>query len=285
MTAAPPGEAERLDEARAGVLVTKLEQGFQGSEYDPWCVLRHQQLLDALDRRKHHRFAVWPAADPVGVGYLSNNATFVVAGARAAGDPLARFADGSGWRVLIGDIEPGEEIVRHASRGLLRRGPRAREQRLMVTRQAVDLAPPAGWAEGTLSHLDDVTELACRLHVEDQMGPALSRAGRQAVRSRMRESLRSGRTWVVVRSGRTVAKVDVPLFGRRRGAQIAGVHVDEHHRGQGLATSLVTLVVRRLLDEGALGVTLHVRSDNLPALRSYAHAGFTDLGPWMLALR
>ncbi|MGI8573869.1 MAG: GNAT family N-acetyltransferase [Egibacteraceae bacterium] len=285
MTSAPPGQAEGLDEARSRLLQTKLEQGFTGSAYDAWCVLRHQQLLDALDRRQHQRFAVWPGENPVGVGYLSGNGTLVVAGDRAAGTPLAHFADGSGWRVLIGDIGPAEEIVRHASKGLLRRGPRAREQRLMATRQAVDHPPPQGWAEGTLGHLDDVAELACRLHVEDQMGPPLSRAGRQAVKSRMRDSVRSGRTWVVVRSGKVVAKVDVPLFGRRRGSQIAGVYVDEKYRGQGLATGLVTLVARRLLADGALGVTLHVRSDNGAALHSYGRAGFVDCGAWMLALR
>lgn len=285
MTSAPPEHAERLDDARVARLQSKLEQGFAGSEYDAWCVLRHQQLLDALDRRRHHRFAIWPPDDPVGVGYVASNGTLVVAGARAAGDPLARFTDGSGWRVLVGDFEPAEEIVRHASKGLLRRGPRAREQRLMATRQPVQLEPPRGWAEGRLEHLDDVAELACRLHVEDQMGPPLSRAGRSAVKSRMRESLQSGRTWVVVRSGRAVAKVDVPLLSRRRGAQIAGVYVRKDHRGQGLATGLVALVTRRLFEQEVLGVTLHVRSDNAAAIRSYERAGLVDCGAWMLALK
>ncbi len=117
------------------------------------------------------------------------------------------------------------------------------------------------------------------------MGPPIPRASRAGVRSRMRDSILRGSTWVVERQGRPVAKIDLSISSRSRGAQIAGVYVDPEHRGGGIAASGVAAVSRALLDDGVPGVTLHVRSDNAPALRAYARAGMVDRGAWILALR
>nr|MBA2579026.1 GNAT family N-acetyltransferase [Euzebyaceae bacterium] len=40
-----------------------------------------------------------------------------------------------------------------------------------------------------------------------------------------------------------------------------------------------------LLADGFPVVTLHVRSDNAPAIAAYTRAGYTDQGAWLLALR
>jgi predicted GNAT family acetyltransferase len=90
---------------------------------------------------------------------------------------------------------------------------------------------------------------------------------------------------VVERGGRVVAKVDVSLYSRRRGAQLAGVYVDAQHRGQGIASTAVATICDELLIDGVPGVSLHVRADNATAISAYRRAGMVDMGPWLLALR
>jgi hypothetical protein len=127
--------------------------------------------------------------------------------------------------------------------------------------------------------------MACALHVEDKMGPPLARSTRPAVRARMADSVAHGLTYVVERDRAVVAKFDLSLHSRTRGAQIAGVYVLPDYRGQGITTSAVAAIVRELLGNGLPGVTLHVRADNPPAIAAYRRAGLHDRGAWTLAMR
>lgn len=248
-------------------------------------VLSHQQMLAALDVGAYERFRVWPVADPSGVLYQAPSGTSVVAGRLDAAEPLARVADELGWRVLIGDAPVTAAVLEALPKGLLRKRYDAREQRFMTSTTPTAGRVPRGLRRGRVRDLDALVDQACRLHVEDLMGPPIARSGRPSVRARMLESLKRGNTWVVERDGQVVAKVDVALHSSRRGAQIAGVYVDAAWRGRGLATGAVRAVTRRLFDEGLPGVTLHVRADNEPGLRAYRRAGFVDRGAWILALR
>ncbi|MDP9406059.1 MAG: GNAT family N-acetyltransferase, partial [Actinomycetota bacterium] len=142
-----------------------------------------------------------------------------------------------------------------------------------------------GYRRATARDVDALTEHACRLHVEDRMGPPIARSNRPAVRARMSDSIVRGLTFVVERNGVAVAKLDLSLRSRRRGAQIAGVYVMPAYRGQGIAGGAVATLARELLAEGLPGVTLHVRADNAAAIAAYRRAGLTDRGPWTLALR
>ncbi len=247
---------------------------------------RHQFLLDALDRGEHSRFAIWPEHGVDAVIYVSTAGTVVPAGAPEAGPALAGAAEGSAWRVLIGDAPVARAVVEATGRSVFRRKPMAREQRFLLARNVPGtVVPPEGFKAAGLEHLSEVTELACLLHVEDQMGPPIPRASRAGVRGRMRDSILRGTTWVVERDGHVVGKVDLSIASRRRGAQIAGVYVLESHRSQGIATRSVAAITRTLLDSGYPAVSLHVRSDNVPAIRAYQRAGFVDEGAWILALR
>lgn len=272
-----------VDERLVPAVLAFLERPVPGGDSTD-AVLAHQLLLDALDRGERQRLLVWPGEEPRAVGHLSTTGTLVVAGDPAAGAPLAAHVDGAGWRVLLGDAPLAERILDVSSRAIMRRRPRAREQRFMVTRDPADLEGPVGLRRARPHDLEAVSDLACRLHVEDRMGPPLSRGARAGVTERMRESIRRGATWVVERDG-VVAKVDVSLASPRRGAQIAGVFVEHTWRGRGLATRAVAAISRELMGDGLPGVTLHVRADNTSGRAAYAKAGFVDCASWMLALR
>lgn len=283
MSALPAStRARRLQPSEATRLIARLESGFGGASD----ALAHHFMLDALDRREFPRFVVWPPDDPVGVIFLGAAGSVLAAGDPAAGQALAGEAERADWRVLLGDAAPCQAILDASSKGFFRRRHSVREQRFMATTTPLGSPSMDGLRRATVGDLEQVTDFACRLHVEDRMGPPLSRAGRSAVRSRMHDSIAAGATWVVERRGRAVAKIDLPLQSRRRGAQLAGVYVDEVWRGRGIATAAVGALVSFLLTVDEMpAVCLHVRADNEPAQRAYRRAGLTDRGAWLLALR
>lgn len=286
MSAAPTDDRILVvDERTAPQAAALLERPPPGGDRVD-AVLRHQQILDALDRHEYRRVVVWPDDEPVAVAHLASTGTLVVAGGQEAGRSLGSYLAGSGWRVLLGDAGLAEAVLAATPKGLRRRGISAREQRFMSLRDPAPIPEPGGFRLAGQSDLEAVTEMACRLHVEDRMGPPLSRVARTGVAQRMRSSIARSLTWVVDAEGvGPIAKVDVSLWSRTRGAQIAGVYVYEGWRGRGLATGAVAAVGRRLVASGLPGVTLHVRADNAPGRGAYHRAGFADQGPWLLALR
>ena len=60
-------------------------------------------------------------------------------------------------------------------------------------------------------------------------------------------------------------------------AEILSVAVAGRRRGRGLARKLLGLHLRRLAGLGARTVFLEVGEDNVPAIRLYRRAGFTDM--------
>jgi uncharacterized protein len=221
MTAAslqPP--AARLVPDGAGAVLRLLEGGAIDS------VLRYQHFLRALDHGEFDRFAVWPEGAPRSVLYAAPGGTVMAAGDAAGGPALAPEANRLGWRVLLGDEGLCGAVLDALPRRLLRRPASSREQRFMVVtdpRAAAAVPQVAGLRRAELRDVDVLTDFACRLHVEDQMGPPIPRSGIASVRARMLDSVGHGLTWVVDPGPRPVAKVDVALSSRRRGAQIAGV--------------------------------------------------------------
>lgn len=276
--------ARRLRPHDAGRLAAALQSGFGADRVggDP---LANQHLLDGLDRGDHARFVVWPEPAPLAVLYQGPSGALMAAGDPAAAPALVGAAERFDWRVLLGDAGICQALLDAGTHGFFRRRPAAREQRFMAATAATGPPRMEGLRPASAGDLELLTDFACRLHVADRMGPPISRAGRGAVRGRMQESIGAGRTWVVERGGRAVAKIDLPLYSPRRGAQMAGVFVEERWRGQGIGSQAARALVAILLDEGLPGVTLHVRADNEQAKAAYRTAGFGDRGPWTLALR
>lgn len=280
---APP--AARLEPELEAHVVALLETDF-GRLARAEGVLANQVLLDALDHGERERFLVWPAYEPRAVLYISATGTLVPAGDPRAAETFATAAERAGWRVLVGDAPISEALLDSYPRGLFRRRPHGREQRFMATRSALEDAPrPQGFRRATYEDVPVLTDFACALHVEDQMGPPLARSTRPAVRARMADSVARGLTYVVERDRSVVAKFDLSLHSRDRGAQIAGVFVAADYRGRGITAGAVATIVRELLEDGLRGVTLHVRADNTVAIAAYRRAGLEDWGAWTLAIR
>lgn len=287
VTASHEPRAAQLSRGGVARLVELLEDDFGRAADAGDGAVAHQFLLDALDRGEHRAMTVWPAAgDPAGVCYVGSGGLLVPGGLPTAAGPLAAAVRTSGWRVLVGDLTIGTAVVDAAGAGIFRRRPYAREQRLMVADRRPDVpTEPTGLRRAVIGDLDLLTEFAAGLHVEDQMGPPLSRSGRSSVQQRVAGSIRRGSSWVVELDGAVVAKVDVSIESRRRGAQLAGVFVDRRWRGRGLARRAIAELTRRLLDAGLPSVTLHVRADNTPAIHAYEAAGYAQRRRWLLALR
>ena len=289
MTLAAPKDAHPVRLPRDGVarLMHRLEWDFGRARTSAEGTTAHQFLLDALDRGEYRAMTVWPTvAEPRGASYVGAGGLVVPAGLPDAAGPLAMAVRGSSWRVLVGDLTMGEAIVDEAASGLFRRRPYAREQRLMVADgPAAAELEPTGLRRADAADVDRLAEFACDLHVEDKMGPPLTRGGRASVQQRVRNGVRRGTSWVVEIDGDVVAKIDVSIESRRRGAQLAGVFVDPRWRGRGIARRSIAQLTTRLLEAGLPHVTLHVRADNVAALRAYEAAGFEQRRRWLLALR
>lgn len=284
--AASDPRADRLSREGVARLVRLLESDFGRAADTADGVAANQFLLDALDRGEHRAVSVWPADAPEGACYVGSGGLVVPTGLPSAAHALAAAVRPSGWRVLVGDLALGEVIVEQSSAGLFRRRPYAREQRLMVFEAGTGHQPHCpGLRPAEQRDLERMTDFACGLHVEDQMGPPLSRSGRSAVQQRVSASIRRGSSWVVERDGRAMAKIDVSIESRRRGAQLAGVFVDPYQRGRGIARQGIADLAHRLVRSGMPYVTLHVRADNAPAIRAYEAAGFVQRRRWLLALR
>ncbi len=288
MTATPSRpKAVRLRHDDVVAVTEALEQDFGRLARGTWDP-RHHYLLDALDRGEAQRFVVWGDDRPRAVVHIGLTGTVVPAGDPRGARDLIPFVDRSRWRIMIGD----EGITRSlldlsGGRSWWRRRPAVRIQRFLTVdaTSAVPGETPPGFRRGYRHDLRWLEDFACRLHVEDRMGPPLQGAARAGVRQRMAESVDRGMTWVVEREGRPVGKVDLSLHSRRRGAQIAGVFVDDDWRGRGIGTAMVAALSRELLEVGLPVVSLHVRDDNDPAIRAYRNAGYVERGNWLLALR
>lgn len=287
MTTTPArSRTARLARADVPYVTALLERDFGHRRAGGWAY-EHHYLLDALDRGEHSRFVIWPDADPVAVLHFGSTGTLVPAGDPAAAAAFAAAANPTGWQILLGDLEISQAVLDLATRSLFRRRVSAREQRLMIaTASSVPGGdPPDGFRLARASDLDRLTDFACQLHVEDQMGTPILRTGRGAVRSRVAEGIAQGATWVVDRGGAPIAKIDLSMRSWRRGVQLAGVFVEPKWRDRGIGGSAVRALIRELLDSGFPVVSLHVRADNTPAIAAYRRAGFTDQRPWLLALR
>lgn len=293
MTTTPARDrVRRLERDEVDAVAALLERDFDRPPQVPAAgspALPNAYLLDALDNGEHDRFLLWPADTPIGLLYASATGTLVPAGDPAAATPLAEPAERIGWRVMIGDARIGDALIAASPVSIFRRRHiRAREQRFMAVESGDPLPPhqpPEGYRLARPEDLEVLVDFACRLHVEDQMGPPIARAARGGVRVRMQETIERGQTYVVERGGACVGKADLSLTSRTRGAQISGVYVDVAARGQGVATALIRAMVEDLFVGGVPSASLHVRADNVPAIAAYARAGMTDRGSWILALR
>jgi uncharacterized protein len=125
---------------------------------------------------------------------------------------------------------------------------------------------------------DDLETLypACVAMYTEEVGVS-PEAGGGADLYRARVSQLIGRAWSFVRydEGELVFKAEVAC-ATPDAAQIQGVWVPPHRRGEGLATSGMAAVVKQVRDRIAPTVSLYVNDWNLAARRVYEEVGFVE---------
>jgi uncharacterized protein len=104
-----------------------------------------------------------------------------------------------------------------------------------------------------------------------------------AYRSSLLGLIDRGHTFVVVEGRSVVFKADVGSVALGC-AQIQGVWLAPHLRGQGLAVPMMAAVVEQVMETRAGWVTLYVNDFNTSARATYRHVGFEDVGTFSTVL-
>lgn len=92
-----------------------------------------------------------------------------------------------------------------------------------------------------------------------------------------------GHTWVVVEDGEVVFKTDIGSLALGC-AQLQGVWLAPHLRGQGLAVPMLASVVEQVMAGPAPLVSLYVNDFNAAALATYRSLGFAPVGDFTTLL-
>lgn len=92
-----------------------------------------------------------------------------------------------------------------------------------------------------------------------------------------------GHTWVVVEDGEVVFKTDIGSLALGC-AQLQGVWLAPHLRGQGLAVPMIASVMEQVMAGPAPLVSLYVNDFNAPALATYDRLGFAAVGDFTTVL-
>lgn len=101
--------------------------------------------------------------------------------------------------------------------------------------------------------------------------------------TRTKALLACGHTFVKIESGNVIFKADIgALFGPV--AQVQGVWVHPHYRGQGIGRACMATVVRYIQQHIAPQVTLYVNDYNTSAVVMYQAVGFRVVGHWATVL-
>jgi predicted GNAT family acetyltransferase len=134
----------------------------------------------------------------------------------------------------------------------------------------------------TVGEVDLVMPAAAHMF-EGEIGyPPYSGSG-AAYRTALLALIERGHTFVVVEDGAVVFKADVGSVALGC-AQIQGVWLAPHLRGQGLAAPLMASVVEQVMTTRARWVTLYVNDFNTSARATYRHVGFEDVGAFSTVL-
>lgn len=246
---------------------------------------RHMFALACLDGMTAEVARVVTDADRWALCIVHPGATLVPTGdpdlLAAVGPPTRR------WRLLIGDVAASLPMLADDVRP---DDVRIHHQRFMVVDRnrvpAVADLPDPGLRRAEPADVDAVTRLAVRLHVDDEFGDRVNRAGRRGYRRRVASNVERGLTWVCGPVGDPVAKLDRSVSSGRWGVQLAGIVVDPDRRGEGVGRALVAAAVRDALRWAPdTPVSLHVRAANTGAIRAYVAAGYVDVEEWRLAVR
>ncbi len=233
----------------------------------------------------------WPSDRPRHLLHAGANLAPVFAACpeRERDAAIAAFVDAIGphrWcQAIVG--ESGVTLALH--RQLCRRGrgyagereirPR---QPLMMTRQVPDGIVEAPVRPISMDDFETYFAAAVAMYTEEVGVDPLAGGGRAGYRSHCQTLIQSGRAWGIVSDSRVVFKADVGISCGGV-AQVQGVWLAPHLRGQGLAAAAMGSATRQILETHEV-VSLYVNDFNTRAVKTYLRSGFTVAGEFATVL-
>lgn len=131
--------------------------------------------------------------------------------------------------------------------------------------------------------LDLLLPAAVAMFTEEIGVSPLGADGGRGYRARVADLIATGRAFARIDRGEVVFKAEVGALSSGA-AQIQGVWVAPHRRGQGLAAPGVAAVVALAVPRLAPVVSLYVNQHNVAALRVYDRVGFQRVGTFTTVL-
>jgi uncharacterized protein len=134
----------------------------------------------------------------------------------------------------------------------------------------------------TLDEVDLVLPAAAHMFEAEIGYPPYTGSG-AAYRTALLNLIDRRHTYIVIDNGAVIFKADVGSVALGC-AQLQGVWLAPHLRGQGLAAPMMASVVEQVMETRAKWVTLYVNDFNLSARATYRHVGFEDVGTFSTVL-
>lgn len=129
----------------------------------------------------------------------------------------------------------------------------------------------------------DIVLPASAAMFEEELGYSPLSGGGGYYRSRVRQMLRNGHTFIDVdQYGEVIFKADLGTV-TSLASQIQGVWINPRYRGQSLAAGYMAAVVNHALTFAPV-VSLYVNDFNEPAMRTYERVGFRQYGTFATIL-
>lgn len=149
------------------------------------------------------------------------------------------------------------------------------EQRHLAIDTAPSVRPDPGVREGRTDDMATLYPACVAMYTEEVGISPETGGGGDLYRARVRQLI--GRGWSFVRydAGELVFKAEVAC-ATARAAQVQGVWVPPHRRGQGIATAGMAAVVELVRARIAPTVSLYVNDWNRPARSAYETVGFIE---------
>lgn len=196
--------------------------------------------------------------------------------ARRAMATRQRFASVFGPSEAVMAMEP---ILARGSQQIFDVRP---NQPLLVMDDLSPVEPSPTLRPATIDDFDAVLPASAAMF-EEELGYSPLSSGGGYYRSRVRQMLRNGHTFIDVdQYGEIIFKADLGTV-TSQATQIQGVWINPRYRGQSLAANYMAAVVNHALTFAPV-VSLYVNDYNEPALRTYERVGFRQIGTFATIL-
>lgn len=152
----------------------------------------------------------------------------------------------------------------------------------MAARSVLSDLPPAPVRQITMAEFDSYFAAAVAMYTEEVGVDPLQGGGRAGYRTHCQTTVQANRAYGIVTEGQVVFKADVGISCDGI-AQVQGVWLAPHLRGQGLAAPAMAEATRQILATHEV-VSLYVNDFNTRAVRTYLRCGFTVAGEFATVL-